>query len=62
MLTVLELIGLSPAGAMSGPYPFLRVYDQPIWTSACWFVAIAGGAYLVALAIAWAQLSLCKGD
>ena len=47
---------------MSGPYPFLRVYDQPIWTPACWFVAIAGGAYLVALAIAWAQLSLCKGD
>ncbi len=34
-----------------GPYPFLRVYNQPIWMSCLWFVLIVGGAYLVALGI-----------
>ena len=34
-----------------GPYPFLMVYDQPIWTSLLWCVGILGGTYLLALAL-----------
>lgn len=28
-----------------GPYPFLLVYEQPIWASIAWFVGILLGAY-----------------
>lgn len=28
-----------------GPYPFLYVYEQPIWASIAWFIGILGGAY-----------------
>jgi hypothetical protein len=61
-LYAVVLVSLNLVGAVSGPYPFLRVYDQPVWASACWLVAIVGGAYLIALAIAWVQLCLCKGN
>lgn len=33
---------------MEGPYPFLYVYEQPVYMSAIWFAAIFGGAYLLA--------------
>ena len=32
-----------------GPYPFLYVYEQPVWLSAVWLVVIMGAAYLIAL-------------
>lgn len=39
---------------MDGPYPFLRVYDQPVWASVLWCALIVGGAYL----LAWTLLAL----
>lgn len=39
---------LNLTGMMRGPYPFLRVYEQPVWASALWLVGIVGGAYLLA--------------
>ena len=55
------LIFLNLIRVVSGPYPFLKVYDQSVWASVGWVVAIVGGAYLIALAIARMQLSLRKG-
>ena len=31
-----------------GPYPFLQVYNQPIWASFGWAIVILGVAYLIA--------------
>ena len=31
-----------------GPYPFLQVYNQPIWASFGWAIVILGCAYLIA--------------
>ena len=31
-----------------GPYPFLQVYNQPVWASFGWGVVILGCAYLIA--------------
>ena len=42
---------LNLARRLDGPYPFLRVYRQPVSASAFWFVAILGGNYLIALAV-----------
>ena len=42
---------LNLARRMDGPYPFLRVYRQPVSASAFWFAAILGGNYLIALAV-----------
>jgi hypothetical protein len=39
---------LNIARVMKGPYPFLRVYEQPVYMSVLWFVVIFGGAYLLA--------------
>ena len=32
-----------------GPYPFLYVYEQPVWLSIVWFVVIMGAAFLIAV-------------
>lgn len=42
------LISLNATGAVVGPYPFLRVCEQPIYMSIIWAVVILGGAYLLA--------------
>lgn len=34
---------------MHGPYPFLYVYEQPVYMSVIWFLIVVGGA----VAIAW---------
>ena len=31
-----------------GPYPFLLVYEQPIWASVAWSIGLLGGAYAIA--------------
>lgn len=31
---------------LDGPYPFLQVYEQPVWMSILWFIVILGGAHL----------------
>ena len=36
---------------MNGPYPFLRVYEQPLYMSVIWFVLILSLAYIIALVI-----------
>ena len=39
------------AKVYKGPYPFLYVYDQPVWMSCVWAVVILGSNYLIALAV-----------
>lgn len=34
---------------VDGPYPFLRVYNQPIYVSAIWCVTLLCGTYIIAL-------------
>ena len=34
-----------------GPYPFLYVYEQPLWVSCMWVVVMLGGSTLIALAV-----------
>lgn len=31
-----------------GPYPFLQVYNQPVWASIAWSIVILGAAYIIA--------------
>lgn len=38
---------LNIAKVMYGPYPFLRVYEQPVWMSFLYVVIIIGMAYLI---------------
>lgn len=45
-------ITLNLLRVVEGPYPFLRVYDQPFYMSVIWCVLIVGGAYLVAYLLA----------
>lgn len=35
-----------------GPYPFLYVYEQPLWMSFVWFIIVFGGASLISYLIA----------
>ena len=41
-------IAMNIARLWDGPYPFLQVYNQPIWASFGWGVVILGCAYLIA--------------
>ncbi len=36
---------LNIAKIWHGPYPFLWVYEQPIWLTIVWFIVIPGGAF-----------------
>lgn len=40
-----------------GPYPFLYVYEQPLWLSAVWFVTIFGAAFLIAFLL---RIASCR--
>lgn len=42
---------LNLAGTLTGPYPFLHVYEQPVYMTVIWFVLILGIAYVLALII-----------
>lgn len=44
----LVAIALNVLKVWHGPYPFLFVYEQPIWASAAWLIGILGGAYGIA--------------
>lgn len=50
----LVAIALNLARVIEGPYPFLRVYAQPVWASVLWVCLMMGGA----AACAWALLRL----
>ena len=43
----LVTIVLNATRVMKGPYPFLYVYEQPIWATVFWAVTIIGGAYVL---------------
>ena len=38
-----------------GPYPFLCIYDQPLWDSVLWCVGILGGTYVIGFFMAMAK-------
>ena len=65
---VMVVIGPSGSGKstflrslnMVGPYPFLHVYEQPVWASVLWFIAIPGGAYLIALLLRFGRRRCAK--
>ena len=42
---------LNAARVVDGPYPFLRVHNQPVWATILWFVGIFFGAFLLGLII-----------
>lgn len=42
---------LNGARVVDGPYPFLRVHNQPVWATILWFVGIFFGAFLLGLMI-----------
>ena len=45
------MLAANVAKVYNGPYPFLYVYEQPLWTSCMWVVVILGGALLIAWAV-----------
>ena len=45
---------LNIAKVVVGPYPFLMVYNQPIWASILWCIGILGGA----VALTWGIIKL----
>ncbi len=45
------MLAANVAKVYKGPYPFLYVYEQPLWTSCMWVVVILGGALLIAWAV-----------
>ena len=45
------MLAANIAKVYKGPYPFLYVYDQPVWMSCVWAVVILGSNYLIALAV-----------
>ena len=51
---------LNIARLLYGPYPFLLVYEQPVWASILWFFAILSIAYLIALGTYAGQRALHK--
>ena len=44
---------LNIARVMEGPYIFLYVYEQSVFMSVFWFIAIVGGGFLIAFIIGW---------
>ena len=45
------MLAANVAKVYKGPYPFLYVYEQPLWTSCMWVMVILGGALLIAWAV-----------
>ncbi|MCR5322225.1 MAG: hypothetical protein K6E85_02925 [Lachnospiraceae bacterium] len=43
---------LNAIGLLDGPYPFLKVREQPIWMSCLWVIIILGLAYFIAWILA----------
>lgn len=40
---------LNGARVLDGPYPFLRVYNQPVWATVLWIAGIYLGTFLLGL-------------
>ena len=43
-----------------GPYPFLRVYDQPVWMSVLWFFLLVGAGWLFSFLVVLLRSRMCK--
>ena len=43
------IVTLNLTRTVRGPYPFLLVYEQPVWASLLWAGVILGTAWLIAL-------------
>lgn len=58
----LTLIILNILKIVDGPYPFLKVYNQPLIISIVWFILIIGGTFFIAtlLKIGNKKLSLTR--
>jgi len=52
------MLALNILRVVHGPYPFLYVYEQPVYMTALWYVAIFLGAYLIAWLIRFANAKL----
>lgn len=46
-LYALPVVILNAAKVMYGPYPFLHIYEQPVWMSIIWAAVIFGMAFLL---------------
>ncbi len=44
-------ITLNAVKAFYGPYPFLYVYEQPVWMSIVWFILVFGLSYGISVAL-----------
>ncbi len=55
---------LNLTGTLHGPYPFLYVYEQPVWLSIVWLFVILGMALLIAwlLWLCMAKARSAKGS
>ena len=51
LLYGIVLVILNLVDVVSGPYPFLRIKEQPIWASILWFALILGSTYVVSIAL-----------
>ncbi len=49
------IVTLNLTRTVRGPYPFLLVYEQPVWASLLWAALILGTAWLIALALVLAK-------
>lgn len=47
---------------VEGPYPFLHIYEQPVYMSLIWFAVIFGAAYLLAWLILLANSKISAGS
>lgn len=54
------LVILNLVRKVTGPYPFLKVYDQPVWASILWIIVIGGAAFLVAWGVRAANAKRAK--
>ncbi len=48
LVYALVLVILNLAKLVDGPYPFLKVYQQPVYMSCIWVAVILGAAYAIA--------------
>lgn len=51
LIYAVVMVILNIAKAVHGPYPFLYVYEQPIYMSVVWGIVIPGIAWIIAIII-----------
>lgn len=51
VLYAIVAIIMNALGKWDGPYPFLKVLDQPVWASLLWTIALLGLSYLLSFGL-----------